>query len=101
MMKPLPPDISVIVVQGNKASMHVKYCVNLMKEVFFMQIEIQSNDENPIKRMRSYLEMTQEQFSDAYGIPVRTLQQWEAGRRNPPDYVVNLLERAVKEDGKG
>jgi putative transcriptional regulator len=68
---------------------------------FFMQIEIQSNDVNPIKRMRSYLEMTQEQFSDAYGIPVRTLQQWEAGRRNPPEYVVNLLERAVKEDGKG
>ena len=66
-----------------------------------MQIEIQSNDENSIKRMRSYLEMTQEQFSDAYGIPVRTLQQWEAGRRKPPEYVVNLLERAVKEDGKG
>ena len=81
-------------------SKKAKYCVNLMKEVFFMQIEIQSNN-NPIKRMRSYLEMTQEQFSDAYGIPVRTLQQWEAGRRNPPDYVVNLLERAVKEDGKG
>ena len=81
-------------------SKKAKYCVNLMKEVFFMQIEIQSNN-NPIKRMRSYLEMTQEQFSDAYGIPVRTLQQWEAGRRNPPEYVVNLLERAVKEDGKG
>ena len=59
-----------------------------------MQIEIQSNDENPIKRMRSYLEMTQERFSDAYGIPVRTLQQWEAGRRNPPDYVINLAAQA-------
>lgn len=65
-----------------------------------MQIEIQSNDENPIKRMRLYLKMTQEEFSNAYGIPVRTLQQWESGRRNPPEYVVNLLERAVKEDGK-
>ena len=65
-----------------------------------MQIEIQSNVENPIKRMRSYLKMTQEEFSNAYGIPVRTLQQWESGRRNPPEYVINLLERAVKEDGE-
>ena len=65
-----------------------------------MQIEIQSNGENPIKRMRSYLKMTQEEFSNAYGIPVRTLQQWESGRRNPPEYVINLLERAVKEDGE-
>ena len=65
-----------------------------------MQIEIQSNGENPIKRMRSYLNMTQEEFSNAYGIPVRTLQQWESGRRNTPEYVVNLLERAVKEDGE-
>ncbi|MCR5546682.1 MAG: helix-turn-helix domain-containing protein [Lachnospiraceae bacterium] len=65
-----------------------------------MQIEIHSNGENPIKRMRSYLKMTQEEFSNAYGIPVRTLQQWESGRRNPPEYVINLLERAVKEDGE-
>ena len=65
-----------------------------------MQIEIQSNGENPIKRMRSYLKMTQDEFSNAYGIPVRTLQQWESGRRNPPEYVINLLERAVKEDGE-
>ena len=65
-----------------------------------MQIEIQNNDDNPIKRMRSYLKMTQEEFSNAYGIPVRTLQQWESGRRNPPEYVINLLERAVKEDGE-
>ena len=68
MMKRLLLVISVIAVQESKAGMHVKYCVNLMKEVFFMQIEIQSNNNNPIKRMRSYLEMTQEQFSDAYGI---------------------------------
>lgn len=58
------------------------------------------NEENQIRRLRAYLEMTQEQFAKKYDIPVRTLQQWESGRRNPPDYVVNLLDRAVKEDMK-
>ena len=56
------------------------------------------NVENQIRRLRAYLDMTQEQFAKKYDIPVRTLQQWESGRRNPPDYVVNLLDRAVKED---
>ena len=35
--------------------------------------------------------MTQKAFSEFFGIPVRTLQDWEAGVRTPPDYVVRLL----------
>ena len=44
-----------------------------------------------IKRRRKEAGMTQKAFSEFFGIPVRTLQDWEAGVRTPPDYVVRLL----------
>ena len=44
-----------------------------------------------IKKMRKEAGMTQKAFSEFFGIPVRTLQDWEAGVRTPPDYVVRLL----------
>ena len=30
------------------------------------------------------------------GIPVRTLEDWEAGRRTPPEYIPRLLEYQLK-----
>jgi putative transcriptional regulator len=53
-----------------------------------------------IKEMRTMLGLSQQAFGDKYGIPFRTIQNWEAGRRKCPDYVLNLLERAVLEDCK-
>lgn len=49
-----------------------------------------------IKEMREMLGMTQQEFSDRFEIPVRTIQDWERERRTPPKYVMNLLEFAVK-----
>lgn len=31
-----------------------------------------------------------------YHIPIRTWEDWEAGRRKPPEYVLLLLERIKK-----
>lgn len=49
-----------------------------------------------IKNMRKEAGMTQKMFSDFFGIPVRTLQDWEAGVRKPPEYVVRLLPYKLK-----
>lgn len=51
-----------------------------------------------IKEIRILTGLSQQAFSDKYEIPKRTIEDWEAGRRNPPEYVTSLLERAVKED---
>lgn len=51
-----------------------------------------------VKEMRELLGLTQEQFAQKYNIPKRSIQNWESGERKPPEYVVELLERAVKED---
>jgi putative transcriptional regulator len=36
-----------------------------------------------VKEIRKELEMSQQEFADAYGIPLRTVQSWEQGARHP------------------
>lgn len=45
-----------------------------------------------IKELRKFYNLTQTQFSLITGVPVRTLQEWENGRRTPPAYVPNLIK---------
>jgi len=46
--------------------------------------------------------LSQAAFSEKYRIPKRTIETWEAtaesAKRNAPEYVLDLLERAVRED---
>ena len=46
--------------------------------------------------------LSQAAFSEKYRIPKRTIETWEAAsnsaRREAPEYVLDLLERAVRED---
>lgn len=49
-----------------------------------------------IKRLRENTGENRRQFSEHTGIPVRTLEDWEAGRRTPPEYVPRLLGYMLK-----
>lgn len=51
-----------------------------------------------IKKLRELAGLSQQAFSDKYEIPKRTIEDWEAEKRTPPEYVIKLLERVVKED---
>ena len=51
-----------------------------------------------IKELRILTGLSQQAFSDKYKIPKRTIEDWESERRTPPEYVVLLLERVIKED---
>lgn len=51
-----------------------------------------------IKTLRQRENMTQAEFSLYLEIPLRTIVEWEAGRRNPPIYVVNLIENKFNYD---
>ena len=51
-----------------------------------------------IREMRTKLGITQSEFAVRYGIPFRTVQNWETGLRKPPEYVVDLLEQRTKRD---
>lgn len=47
-------------------------------------------------REKTGLNMTD--FAKAYGIPFRTLQNWERGTRTPPPYVLELLKKAIEKE---
>ncbi|MBE5906096.1 MAG: helix-turn-helix domain-containing protein [Lachnospiraceae bacterium] len=44
-----------------------------------------------IKELRKTMGLSQAKFAEKFDIPVRTLQQWEQGRSEPPMYVVKMM----------
>lgn len=50
------------------------------------------------KEIRAILGISRAEFSRRYEIPIRTLEDWDAGKSHPPDWVLKLLERVVRED---
>ena len=53
---------------------------------------------NRIRRLREQTGMNRKEFSEYTQIPVRTLEDWEAGRRTPPEYIPRLLAYQIKFD---
>lgn len=51
-----------------------------------------------VKEIRKQAGLTQDAFAKAYEIPIGTLHHWEAGDRQPPEYVLKLLQRCVEYD---
>ncbi|MBR3244949.1 MAG: helix-turn-helix domain-containing protein [Parasporobacterium sp.] len=63
-----------------------------------------------IKELRKQTGLTQKAFAEHLGIPLRTIEDWEAGRRTPPEYIPRLiayqlkyeeLEKKMKGEGTG
>lgn len=51
-----------------------------------------------IKALRKLTGLSQTKFGEKYGIPMRTIQNWENGYSEAPEYLVDLLEEAVWTD---
>ena len=57
-----------------------------------------------VRELRDRLGMNRREFSDYYGIPYRTVQDWEAEKRELPEYLRRLMiyraemERLNKKD---
>lgn len=57
-----------------------------------------ANEGSPIGAIRASTGLSQAAFGAALNIPKSTLQDWEQGQRNAPDYVVELIAYRVKND---
>lgn len=57
---------------------------NDAEELGFVAPNIESN----LKKARIKSGMTQKAIADMYDVPLRTWEDWEAGRRNPPSYAI-------------
>jgi DNA-binding transcriptional regulator YiaG len=57
-----------------------------------------------LRKLREDTGMNRRQFSDYFGIPYRTIQDWELGNRKMPEYLLRLMvyranmEKLVKSD---
>lgn len=40
--------------------------------------------------------MNRREFADFFGIPYRTVQDWELGNRNMPEYLLRLIDYKVQ-----
>ena len=49
-----------------------------------------------LKGIREMLDMNRTECSRYMDIPLRTLEEWEAGRRQMPEYVLRLIAYYVK-----
>lgn len=49
--------------------------------------------------MRTLLGWTQQAFADYFGIPKRTIQDWELGNMKCRQYVLDLIEYKLRNEG--
>ena len=64
------------------------------------------NSRERLIALRKGTGMNRRQFSEYFGIPYRTVQDWELGNRTMPEYLLRLMcykvemEKLMKEDGE-
>lgn len=52
-----------------------------------------------IKQLREAAHMTQKAFAEFFEIPKRSLENWEGGKRQCPDYLLALMVYKLKSEG--
>lgn len=55
-------------------------------------------DGQTIKEMRQQTGLSQSQFAEKFGIPVRTIQKWEIGASKPKPYLLHMMQEMLKQD---
>ena len=52
-----------------------------------------------VKELRKEAGMTQKAFAEYFGIPQRTIENWDAEQRKCPDYLLDLMLYKLKNEG--
>lgn len=52
-----------------------------------------------IKNLREASGMTQQAFADYFGIPKRSIENWEGEQRKCPEYLLDLMEYKLQKEG--
>ena len=51
-----------------------------------------------IRDLRTLSGMTQQAFADYFGIPKRTVENWEGGKNKCPEYLLRLMEYKLEKE---
>lgn len=52
-----------------------------------------------IKELRTQAGMTQKAFAEYFGVSKRAVEEWEGGRRKCPDYLLDLMNYKMYNEG--
>ena len=61
-----------------------------------MDINLNLSEAEIIRDIRKYTQLSQRDFAKYFEIPVRTLQDWEQGKRTPPRYLITMMLRILR-----
>ncbi len=64
---------------------------NTLSGVYATSLSDVDFNKSNVKELRKKTGMTQQAFGDYFGIPKRTIQDWEYERRQCNDYIFNLM----------
>lgn len=53
-----------------------------------------------VRKMREESKMTRQEFSEYLGIPRKTIRNWEQGATKPVNYLLTLMEKVLRYEGK-
>ena len=71
-----------------------------MKSCVMIAPEKELKPMREVKELRAMTGLSQVKFAEALGIPLRSLQNWELGERECPQYVADLIEFRITHDKK-
>lgn len=58
------------------------------------------DDKERLKKLRKELGLSQAKFAEKFGIPIRTIQDWEYGKREIRSYIVNMMYKIIELENK-
>lgn len=58
--------------------------------------ETKVDDKERLKELRKELGLSQAKFAEKFGIPIRTIQDWEYGKREVRSYIVDMMHRIAE-----
>ena len=56
------------------------------------------DDKNKMRKLRESTGMNRKAFCEFFGIPYRTVTDWELDNRHAPEYVLRLLEYYIRHE---
>jgi DNA-binding transcriptional regulator YiaG len=61
-------------------------------------IKAQVREKMTYREIRAISNMTQQSYADYFGIPKRTIENWDAEKNTPPRYVIDLMEYKLRKE---
>lgn len=58
------------------------------------------DDKERLKELRKKLGLSQAKFAEKFGIPIRTIQDWEYGKREVRSYIVDMIHKIIELENK-